>query len=73
VGCIGCPQDRQHRMAGLERYPKIAHNWRAYADRYFDSHPNTPSLKLLGTKDDYWNWWLSNLSVEAYLTQKDKR
>jgi len=73
VGCIGCPQDRVHRLAGLERYPKIAHNWRAYADRYFDAHPNTPSLKLLGSKSTYWDWWLSNLSVKKFLVEYQGR
>jgi phosphoadenosine phosphosulfate reductase len=74
IGCVGCPQaPKKTRLMQLERYPKIAHNWRAYADRYFDNHPNTKSLKALGSKDAYWNWWLSGLSVKKYLNLEQRK
>ena len=71
VGCVGCPQaPLKTRLMQLERYPKIAHNWRAFANRYFDSHPDTPSFKALRTKDNYWNWWLSGKSVKNFLNEQ---
>jgi phosphoadenosine phosphosulfate reductase len=74
VGCIGCPQDtRKHRLETLARYPKTAIAWRLFADRYFEQYPETPSIKLLATKDNYWNWWLSGKSVKAYLNEQQSK
>jgi phosphoadenosine phosphosulfate reductase len=74
VGCIGCPQDtNRHRLQVLEYYPKISLAWRNMANSYFDNHPETPSLKLLGSKDNYWNWWLSGKSVKNYLNEQQSK
>jgi len=71
VGCIGCPQaTRKEREREFELYPKIANNWRRASDIYFDNHPNVISHKLLGTKDMFWDWWFSDLSVRDFLNEQ---
>ena len=72
VGCIGCPMGN-NQLQELQQFPKIAYLWRKFGDKYYDKHPEIKTIRMLPTKDAYWNWWLSGKSVKAFLNENQSK
>ncbi len=76
LGCIMCPIAGTRKSEG-DRWPKIRDAWRRAAFRYFDNYGITNHIKHeskanpFSTKEQYWQWWLSNDSVQNYIDSQN--
>ena len=60
LGCVLCPyESAKLTQRHIERFPKIAHNWRSAMDRYFDKRIERGTPLPYQTKEDFWQWWIS--------------
>jgi phosphoadenosine phosphosulfate reductase len=72
VGCIGCPMSSNQKRE-LANYPKIAYLWKTHGAIFFNTHEDNETHKLLGTPENFWNWWLSGKSVKNYLNEQQSK
>jgi len=70
IGCIGCPMiSAKLRHQQFQRWPnhKIA-----YRNTIAKALANKPSKHFGNDADTYLEWWLSNMSVKAFLGMKEQ-
>lgn len=60
LGCVLCPfKGKRQTALEIERFPKIAANWRSAFDRYFNIRIERGTSLSWQTSEDYWQWWIS--------------
>lgn len=68
LGCILCPQvlpAKKRRDIEMARWPGIVKLWRKGAERAFQVRGDSVKFKF-ATADEYFDWWLSGVSVEKW-------
>lgn len=69
VGCMYCPFAAKYQLAFYEReYPRYRKLLRKCLDRHFEDR----SLGNFRDVSEYYDWWRSGLSFEAYQTKRYK-
>ena len=70
IGCIGCPmKNEKEKRKDFERYPYLEIAYKNALKKAFAERP----AKYFGTNvDEYFEWWLSGLSVEKWQKNKKK-
>jgi len=70
IGCIGCPMISANlRHQQFQRWPK---HKIAYRNTIVKALANKPSKHFGNDADTYLEWWLSNMSVKAFLGMKEQ-
>jgi len=66
VGCILCPlKSAKERQKDAERFPRHKKAFVQVLDRVLEKKPS----QYFATGEDYFNWWISGLSAEKYMSQ----
>ena len=70
IGCIGCPMISANlRHQQFQRWPK---HKIAYRNTIAKALAIKPSIHFGNDADTYLEWWLSNMSVKAFLGMKEQ-
>lgn len=60
LGCVLCPfEPPSVTQANLQRFPKIAANWRRAFERYYQIRIHRGTPLTFHNAEEYWQWWLS--------------
>lgn len=80
LGCIGCPlAGPKKQKIEFERWPRYKNLWWIYTKKFWDKWHGVPNkfgkprwFETFKSADNYFNWWLSGVSVDKYneLVQK---
>lgn len=70
IGCIGCPmKNEKEKRKDFERYPYLEVAYKNALKKAFEGRPD----KNFGTNvDEYFEWWLSGVSIKKYFKKKKK-
>lgn len=71
VGCMFCPFSSKANIALYEqRYPRFRALIIRSLERYLDNCRSRGSELLLGSAEEYYQWWKSKKSIEEYLRRR---
>jgi phosphoadenosine phosphosulfate reductase len=70
IGCIACPmKNKKEREKDFKRYPYLLKGYKNALRKHFNKKPN----KYFGTNvDEYFEWWMSGLSIKKFFEKKKK-
>lgn len=70
VGCVFCPFTRPKEIrAYCETHPKLKAAFIQAIERYREGKEERQKLP---TAEDYFDWWISNMSLEKYIAKKQQ-
>jgi len=72
IGCIGCPLNRK-RVKELLLFPTVMRAYINTAQKIIDTYPECKFAQNFKSGQDAFNWWVSNMSVKAYIALRDKQ
>ena len=60
LGCVLCPmKTAKQTQIELQRFPKIATNWRRAFEKLYETHKDKPSFQRWKSSEEMWRWWIS--------------
>jgi phosphoadenosine phosphosulfate reductase len=60
IGCVMCPMKNKQRLTDAERWPRIAHMYRAAAERYWERRMASNNPTQWESGQAVYDWWLSD-------------
>lgn len=72
IGCIGCPINRK-MLKELLRFPNVMKAYINTAQKIINKYPDCSFAKNFKNGQDAFLWWVSGMSVKAYIAMRDKQ
>lgn len=71
VGCVFCPFTKaKYIRAYCETHPELKAAFIHAIERYMQKAEDSKICNKLPTSEDYFDWWLSHISIDEYIAQK---